>query len=119
MLKRGVIEPSNSPWSSYVVLVTKKDGGVHFCVDYRVLNSLTKKDAYPLSPVAECLDALAGSQWFSSMDLNSGFWQVGLEKNSRECTAFSTSMGLFHFTVMPVGLVLTVNIFQAYGVPIF
>ena len=77
-----------------MVLVAKKDGGVRFCVDYRVLNSLTKKDAYPLSPVAECLDALAGSHWFSSMDLNSGFWQVSLEKNSRECTAFSTSMGL-------------------------
>ncbi|MCG8047712.1 MAG: reverse transcriptase, partial [Candidatus Thiodiazotropha endolucinida] len=104
MLKRGIIEPSSSPWSSNVVLVSKKDGGLRFCVDYRVLNSLTKKDAYPLPPVAECLDALAGSKWYSTMDLNSGFWQVGLERSSRECSAFSTSLGLFHFTVMPFGL---------------
>ena len=112
MLKRGIIEPSNSPWSSNVVLVTKKDGGVRFCVDYRVLNSLTKKDAYPLPPVSECLDALAGSKWFSTMDLNSGFWQVGLEKSSREYTAFSTSLGLFHFTVMPFGLVNSPSTFS-------
>ena len=112
MLKRGIVEPSSSPWSSNVVLVTKKDGGARFCVDYRVLNSLTKKDAYPLAPVSECLDSLAGSKWFSTMDLNSGFWQVGLEKNSRECTAFSTSMGLFHFTVMPFGLVNSPSTFS-------
>ena len=83
MLKRGVIEPSNSPWSSSVVLVTKKDGGVRFCVDYRVVNSLTKKDAYPLSPVAECLDALAGSQWFSSMDLTRDFGKWALKRTAR------------------------------------
>ena len=112
MLKRGIVEPSSSPWSSNVVLVTKKDGGARFCVDYRVLNSLTKKDAYPLAPVSECLDSLAGSKWFSTMDLNSGFWQVGLEKNSRECTAFSTSMELFHFTVMPFGLVNSPSTFS-------
>ena len=71
MLKRGIVEPSSSPWSSNVVLVTKKGGGARFCVDYRVLNSLTKKDAYRLAPVSECLDSLAGSKWFSTMDLNS------------------------------------------------
>ena len=84
MLDRGVIEPSNSPWSSPVVLVTKKDGSIRFCVDYRVLNSLTVKDAYPIPRVDECLDALSGSKWYSSMDLNSGFWLVGLKKEDQE-----------------------------------
>ena len=95
MLDRGVIEPSNSPRSSPVVLVTKKDGSIRFCVDYRVLNSLTVKDAYPIPRVDECLDALSGSKWYSSMDLNSGFWQVGLKKEDQEKTAFTTSLGLF------------------------
>ena len=104
MLKRGITEPSSSPWSSNVVLVTKKDGSERFCVDYRVLNSLTKKDAYPLPRVDNCLDSLAGSKWYSTMDLNSRFWQVGISPESRERTAFSTSLGLFHLTVMPFGL---------------
>lgn len=112
MLERGIIEPSSSPWSSNVVLVTKKDGTVRFCVDYRVLNSLTKKDAYPLPRVDECLDSLAGSKWYSTMDLNSGFWQVGLSNDSRERTAFSTSLGLFHFTVMPFDLVNSPSTFE-------
>ena len=112
MLKRGIIEPSSSPWSSNVVLVTKKDGSVRFCVDYRVLNSLTKKDAYPLPRVDDCLDSLAGSKWYSTMDLNSGFWQVGLSPKSCERTAFSTSLGLFHFTVMPFGLVNSPSTFE-------
>ena len=73
MLDRGVTEPSNSPWSSPVVFVTKKDGSIRFCVDYRVLNSVTFKDAYLIPRVDECLDALSGSKWYSSMDLNSGF----------------------------------------------
>lgn len=62
MLGKGVIEPSNSPWASPIVLVTKKDGTTRFCVDYRRLNDVTVKDAYPLPRVDECLDALAGSK---------------------------------------------------------
>ena len=112
MLDRGVIEPSNSPWSSPVVLVTKKDGSIRFCVDYRVLNSLTVKDAYPIPRVDECLDALSGSKWYSSMDLNSGFWQVGLKKEDQEKTAFATSLGLFQFTVMPFGLANAPSTFE-------
>ena len=61
MLDRGVIEPSNSPWISPVVLVTKKDGSIRYCVDYRALNSVTVKDAYPIPRVDECLDARSGS----------------------------------------------------------
>ncbi|MCG7877685.1 MAG: RNase H-like domain-containing protein [Candidatus Thiodiazotropha endolucinida] len=112
MLDRGVIEPSNSPWSSPVVLVTKKDGSIRFCVDYRVLNGLTVKDAYPIPRVDECLDALSGCKWYSSMDLNSGFWQVGLHPEDRQKSAFATSLGLFQFTVMPFGLANSPSTFE-------
>ena len=73
MLDRGIIEPSNSPRASPIVLVSKKDGTTRFCVDYRKLNDVTVKDGYPLPRVDECLDALAGSKWFNCMDLTQDF----------------------------------------------
>lgn len=78
MIERGIVEPSNSPWASNIVLVVKNDGKVKFCDDYRHLNDVTIKDAYPLPRVDECLDSLAGAKWFSSMDLHSGFWQIAM-----------------------------------------
>ena len=82
MLTGGQIEPSDSPWSSPVVLVTKKDGGTRFCVDYRWLNDATVKDAYPLPRIGDTLDMLAGEQWFSTLDLSSGYWQVSLSQEA-------------------------------------
>lgn len=104
MLTVGVIEPSSSPWASPVVLVPKKTGGVRFCVDYRKLNAITQSDAYPLPTIQEILDSLAGATVFTSLDLNSGYWQVQMDPASQDKTAFVCSMGLFHFKTMPFGL---------------
>ena len=104
MLAGGQIEPSESPWSAPVVLVTKKDGGTRFCVDYRKLNLATVKDAYPLPRIDDTLDMLAGKRWFSTLDLASGYWQVSLSPEARCKTAFATHSGLFQFRVMPFGL---------------
>ena len=104
MLTGGQIEASDSPWSSPVVLVMKKDGGTRFCVDYRQLNDATIKDAYPLPRIDDTLDMLAGKQWFSTLDLASGYWQVSLSRAARAKTAFATHSGLFQFRVMPFGL---------------
>ncbi len=103
MLDRGVIEPCQSSWASPVVLVTKKDGTTCFCVDYRKLNDVTKKDAYPLPRIDDTLDALRGSMYFSTLDLYSGYWKVEMDQRDIDKTAFVTQ-GLFRFTVMPFGL---------------
>ena len=104
MLLGGQIEPSDSPWASPVVLVTKKDGSTRFCVDYRQLNSLTVKEAYPLPRIDDSLRLLGNQQWFSIMDLASGYWQVAMSPEAKWQAAFVTNEGLFHFRVMPFGL---------------
>ena len=104
MRRQGVIEQSTSPWSSPVVLVRKKDGTNRFCVDYRKLNAVTKKDSYPLPIIDSTLDALMGSSWFSTLDLKSGYWQVEVNEADQAKSAFSTGRGLWQFKVLPFGL---------------
>ncbi|KAI3351294.1 hypothetical protein L3Q82_005839 [Scortum barcoo] len=97
MVEAGIIEPSTSPWAAPVVLVKKKDDTWRFCVDYRLLNNVTRKDSYPLPRVDDALDCIAGSRWFSSLDLQSGYWQVELAPEARPKTAFSIGQGLWQF----------------------
>ena len=112
MLDQGVIRTSASPWASPVVLVKKPDGSDRFGADFRRVNAITKKDSYPLPCIAESLDALAGTQYFSSMDLMSGYWQIEMDPESREKTAFITHAGLYEFNVMAFGLCNAPSCFQ-------
>ena len=105
MLDAGMIRPSNSPWCNAVVLVKKKDGLLHFCIAFRKLNSLTVKDSHPLPHICETLESLAGAAHFSMFDKNSGFWQVPMEEESKQYTAFTLgSMSLYKCESMLFGL---------------
>ena len=88
MLDKGVIEPCQSSCASPVVLVTKKDGSTRFCIDYRKVNEVTCKDAYPLPRIDDTLDALRGSRYFSTLDLYSVYWQVKMDPTDIDNTAF-------------------------------
>ena len=95
MLDAGVVQPSNSPWCNTVVLVRKKDRSLRFCIDFGRLNALTVKDSHHLPHICETLESLAGAAHYSTFDLNSGFWQVPMDEESKQYTAFTLgSMGL-------------------------
>ena len=97
MLEQGVIQPSASPWASPIVLIKKKDGKYRFCVDYRKLNNVTKKDAHPLPRLDDLLDALKNAQVFSTLVLRSGYWQVSVALEYSEKAAFVTPDCLWEF----------------------
>jgi predicted aspartyl protease len=112
MLQQGVIEPSTSPWVCNVVIVTKRDGAIRFCLDYRQLNAITRKDSYPLPRIEACLDALGGANYFSAFDLRSGYHQVEMDEPDKDKTSFVTRQGTFRFRVMPFGLCNAPGTFQ-------
>ena len=112
MLEQDVIEPSDSPWASPVVLVRKKDGSLRYCIDYRKLNDVTIKDSYPLPRIDESLDSLSHTKYFSTLDLASGYWQIGLVVDARKKSEFCTTSGLYQFKVMPFGLTNAPATFQ-------
>ena len=102
MLDGGAIRPSKSPWCNTIVLVCKKDGTLRFCINFRKLNSRTKKDSFPLPCMQETMESMVGTRFFSSMHLKSGFWQVRMLKKSRQYTAFTVgSLGVYEFLQMP------------------
>ena len=113
MLEVGAIHPSQSPWCNAMVLVWKKDGTLHFCVNFRHLNTWTKKDLYPLPHIQEALESMAGSAHFSSMDFKSGFWQIKMAPELQQYMAFMVgNLRFYEFTCMPFGLCNVPAMFQ-------
>ena len=112
LLASGMISVSDSAWSSPIVCVRKKDGSLRMCCDYRKLNEVTIKDAHPIPPINQSIDALSGARYFCSLDLVSGYYQVGMEAESKLKTAFCTRSGLYHWNVMSFGLTNAPATFQ-------
>ena len=101
-----VIEPSKSPWAAPVVLAPKPDGSQRFCVDYRELNKLTIRDSYPLPRMDECIDSLGEAKVLTTLDCNSGFWQIPIRESDRDKTSFVCHHGSFQWKRMSMGLTL-------------
>ena len=105
MLESGAIRPSQSAWHNAVILVRKKDGGLHFCINFQRLNAHSKKDSYLLPQIQEVLESLVGTDHFSCLDLKSGFWQIKMDEVSKQYTAFTVgNLGFFKCDRMPFGL---------------
>ncbi|CAF1382798.1 unnamed protein product [Didymodactylos carnosus] len=103
LLKQGIIEESTSPCSSPIVLV-RKDGSLRFCIDFRKLNSITTKDAFPIPRIDDIFDHLAQAEYYTTTDLKSGYFQAGLDPKDHPKTAFSTRDQHLQFTVLPQGV---------------
>ena len=116
MLEIGAIQQSTNPWASLVVLVQKKDGSLRFCIDLRKLNNKTIKDVQSLPRIEDSLDCLHGATIFTSLDSQSGYWQVELIEASRPLTAFTVEpLGFYECVSMPFGLTNALATFQLGG----
>lgn len=112
LLEAGVIRESESPFSSPIVVVRKKNGDIRLCIDYRKLNLQTVKDAYALPNLEESFSALTGSRWFSVLDLKSGYYQIEMNEADKAKTAFVTPIGFWEFNRMPQGVTNAPSTFQ-------
>lgn len=104
MLKQGIIEPSESPYQSPIVVVKKKDGTIRLCIDFRQLNKILLNDNEPIPRVDVIFGQLGKARYFSKFDFAKGYWQVPMHEESKAMTAFSTSAGLYQFRFMPFGI---------------
>ena len=104
MKENGIIEESESEWSSPCILVPKPDCSFRFCTDFRKVNSVTKSDTYPLPRVDDCIDHVGKAKFVSTFDLLKGYWQVPLTPRAKEVSAFVTPQGLYQYKVLPFGL---------------
>ena len=112
MKMHDIVQKSNSEWSFNTVVVNKKDGTPRICIDFRPLNEVTRKDSYPLPRTDEVLNEIGKAQWFSKLDLKSGYWQIVIDPADRHKTALYTRDGLYEFIVMPFGLTSAPATFQ-------
>lgn len=104
LMQRGLAEPSNSPWASPSLLVPKPDGSSRFCTDYRKVNQVTVPDSYPLPLIEDLIDVVGKSRFLSKINLQKGYYQIGLTDNAKLISAFITPFGLYQNTVMPFGM---------------
>jgi hypothetical protein len=102
--QKGFIHPSSSPWGAPVLFVTKKDGSMRMCIDYRSLNEVTIKNKYPLPRIDDLFDQLQGAKYLSKIDLRSRYHQLRIKEADIQKTTFVTRYGQYEFTVMPFGL---------------
>ena len=114
MLESGVIRPFKSPWASPIIMVKKKDNTLRFCIDYRKLNKITKKDVYPLPRIDDSLNALGGRIIYTTLDCSSGYHQIRMNESDKEKTAYISSERLYEFNVMPFGSCNAPATFQRY-----
>lgn len=111
---KGFIEPSDSPLGSPILIAKKPGGGLRFCVDYRKLNAVTKKNRYPLPLIDETLAKLEGVKWFSKIDVRQAFHKIQMHPDSKDLTTFRTRYGSYRYNVMPFGLCNGPSTFQHY-----
>ena len=113
LLEVGIIRKSKSPFASPVELVRKKNGTLRFCVDYRILNNRMVKDSYALPRIEELMDHFSGCQYFSSLDMRAGYYQVDILESPKERTAFTVGpLGFYEFNRMAFGLTNSPAMFQ-------